>query len=112
MREAVHVSSPDAGVVDRSQAAVHARTIYVVQTSVDETLAAVPVALELAARLQVPVTVVDFRTPSAGAPLDALDGIRPGAIDPHIDRFRARGLDVRLRVYLCMHERQAFPLAF
>jgi len=118
MGEVVHVLPRAAreilttDVEPRPPAAVRTHTIYVVQTSIEGTLAAVPVAAELARTLKVPVTVVQFRTFRRLAPPDPLAGVAPSEIDPFIERVRADGLDIRVRVYLCRDERQAFPLAF
>jgi hypothetical protein len=118
MGEVVHVLPRAAreilttDVEPRPAAAVRTHTIYVVQTSIEDTLAAVPVAAELAGTLKVPVTVVQFRTPPRLAAPDALAGVAPSAIDPFIERVRADGLDVRVRIYVCRNERHAFPLAF
>jgi len=119
MREAVHVLPRAAREVlaadvepPNRRAAVRTNTVYVVQTSIHATLAAVPVAAELAATLKVPVTVVQFRTIPRSTPPDVLAGVAPDAMDPFVEKLRADGLDIRVRVYLCRDERRAFRLAF
>jgi len=86
--------------------------VYVVYTTLKETLAAVRVAHEFADAVGVPVTVVHFRTVPYAVPVETPGGISPIETDGFIARLRAEGLDVRLRVYLCRDERRALPFVF
>jgi hypothetical protein len=92
--------------------AIHTNTVYVVFTTVDETLAAVRVAAEFAKALAVPLTVVHFRTVPYAAPIEMPGGISPIETEGFIARLRREKLDVRLRVYLCRDERRAIPFVF
>jgi hypothetical protein len=44
--------------------------------------------------------------------VDEPGGMSPVETDAFIDRLRAEGLDIRVRVYLCRDRRPAIPLAF
>ena len=86
--------------------------VYVVHTSIDDTLAAVRVASDFAKPLGAPVTLIYFRTVPYVVPLDAPSGKSPVETDAFIARLGAEDLDIRVRVCLCRDERQAIPLAF
>ena len=91
---------------------ISTKAVYVMHTTVDETLAAIRVAADFAAVLSVPVTVVHFRTVPFTLPVETPPGISPIETEAFAERLAAEGLDVRLRVYLCREERQAAPSAF
>ena len=86
--------------------------VYVVYTSIDDTLAAVRVASDFAKPLGVPVTLIQIRTVPYSLPVDEPGGQSPVETDAFIARLRAEDLDIRVRVCLCRDERQAIPLAF
>jgi hypothetical protein len=92
--------------------AIRTDTVYVLFTSIDETLAAIRVAGDFAKALGVPVTVVHCRMVPYSLALDAPGGMSPAETDAFITRLRAEGADIRIRVYLCRDERQAIPFAF
>jgi hypothetical protein len=87
-------------------------TVHVVFTSIDDTLAAVRVAGDFAKALGVPVTLIHVRTVCYALPVDAPCGISPVETDAFIERLRAEGLDIRVRVWLCRDRRPAIPLVF
>jgi len=87
-------------------------TVYVVFTTVAETLAAVRVAAEFAKALDVPLTIVHIRTVPYATPIEAPGGIYPIETEGFVARLRREGLDVRLRVYLCRDDRRAIPFVF
>jgi hypothetical protein len=95
-----------------SRQSINTDTVYVVFTSIEDTIAAVRVAGDLAKSLDVPVTLVHFRTVRYELPVDEPGGMSPVETDAFIDRLRAEGLDIRVRVYLCRDRRPAIPLAF
>jgi len=86
--------------------------VYVVYTTVDETLAAIRVAVDFAEVLRVPVTVVHVRTVPYTLPVDTPPGISPLATAAFAERLRREGLNVGLGVYQCRDERQAMSSAF
>jgi hypothetical protein len=92
--------------------AIRTDTVYVLFTSIEETLAAVRTAGDFAKALGVPVTVVHFRPVPYPLPVDAPCGVSPVETDAFITRLRAEGADIRVRVYLCRDRRPAIPLAF
>jgi hypothetical protein len=98
-------------VPERLDPAVRTDTVYVLFTSIDETLAAVRVAGGFAKALGVPVTVIHFRPVSYALPVDAPCGVSPAETDAFITRLRAVGADIRVCVYLCRDEQQAIPFA-
>jgi hypothetical protein len=122
MTRVIQLSSPDfdtnrpegrrSTAVAPQAPAIHTNTVYVVFTTVDETLAAVRVAAEFAKALDVPLTVVHFRTVPYAAPIEMPGGISAIETEGFVERLWAEGLDVRLRVYLCRDERQAIPFVF
>jgi hypothetical protein len=85
--------------------------VYVVYTSIDETLAAVRVAGDFAKALGAPVTLIHFRTVPYALPVDEPTGISLVETDAFITRLRSEGLDIRVRVYLCRDERRSIPFA-
>ena len=95
-----------------SEPAIRTDTVYVVFTSIGETLAAMHVAGDFARVLGVPITIVHFRTVPYALPADEPNGLSPAETDAFIERLRDEHEDVRIRVYLCRDERQAVPLAF
>jgi hypothetical protein len=101
-----------AAAVDHSRSAVRTDTVYVVFTSIDETLVAVRVAQPLADAMGVPVTVVHFRTVPFALPVTEPTGVSPVETEAFIARLRAESVDARVRVYLCRDERRTIPYAF
>jgi hypothetical protein len=86
-------------------------SVYVLFTTIEETLAAVRVASAFAKTLEVPLTVLHFRTVSYPLPVDTPGGISPAETVEFTDRLRQEGLDVCVRVYLCREALAAVPLA-
>jgi hypothetical protein len=101
---------------ERGSAAIRTDGIFVVFTSIDETLAAVRIASELATALDVPVTLVHTRTVPYVLPIDAPNGLSPVETDAFVNRIRdagrEAGIDVRVRVYLCRNVQHVVRLAF
>jgi hypothetical protein len=81
--------------------------IYVLFTSLEETLHAVRVAGRLASAIGSGVTVIDFRAIGFGAPLDHPAGLSPVETDAFRARLAEEDGDVRVRVCLCRDVRQA-----
>jgi hypothetical protein len=92
--------------------AIRTGSVYVVHTSVADTLVAIRVANDFGAALGVPVTVVHFRTVPYAAPVDEPDGVSPIETAEFAGRLRDEEMNVRLRVYLCRDERRAVTFAF
>ena len=97
---------------ERRHPAIRTDAVYVVFTSIDETLAAVRVAADFAEALGVPVTLIHFRTVPYPLPVNEPGGTSPVETDAFIERLRAEGLEIRVRVYLCRDKRRAIPLGF
>ena len=91
-------------------AAVRTDSIHIVFTTVEQTLAAARVAATLGQSMGVPVTLVQFRRPAlfAAPSATALEA----DTDAFVERLRAEGIDVRLRVYVCRSCVRAIPAAF
>jgi hypothetical protein len=100
----------------RSNADIRTDGVFVVFTSIDETLTAVRIASELAKALSVPLTLVHTRTVPYALPVDAPNGLSPAQTDAFVNRIRDRGretgIDVRVRIYLCRSVEHVVPLAF
>jgi hypothetical protein len=101
---------------EQSHVAIATSALYVVFTSIDETLAAMRIASELAKALSVPLTLVHPRTVPYVLPVDAPNGLSPVETDAFVRRLRGvgreAGVDVRVCVYLCRTVHQVVPLAF
>jgi hypothetical protein len=101
---------------EHDHVAIRTDAVYVVYTSIDETLAAVRIACELAQALSVPLTLVHTRTVPYVLPVDAPNGLSPVQTDAFVNRIRdvgrQAGVDVRVRIYLCREVQQVVPLAF
>jgi hypothetical protein len=96
--------------------AIGIESVYVVFTSIAETLAAIRIASQLAKALSVPVTLVHRRTVPYVLPVDAPNGLSPVETDAFVhwlrEAGREAGVDVRVRVYLCRNAQHVIPLAF
>ena len=97
---------------DRQEPLLRTETVYVLFTTIDETLAAVRVAAPFADAMGVPVTVVHLRTVPYALPVDEPTGISPVETEAFMERLRAEGVSARVRVCLCRDERRAIPYAF
>ena len=86
--------------------------VFVVFTTLADTMAAVDVADGLARSRGVPVTVVHFRTVSHALPVDRPDGISPLESEDFHGELCAHGRFVDARIILCRDERTAIAQAF
>jgi hypothetical protein len=102
----------DAPSPERGSPAIRTTDVYVVFTSIDETLAAVRIAGDLAKALGVPLTLIFFRAVPYALHVDEPSGVSPVETDEFLNQVRSMGLDVRVRVYLCRDEKSAIPSAF
>jgi hypothetical protein len=101
------VDAPRGPLVEHGDPAIRTDAVYVVHTSIDDTLAAVRVAGHFAKALGVPVTLIHFQTVPYAWPVDALCGISPVETDGFLERIRAEDLNMRVNVYLCRDEHRA-----
>jgi hypothetical protein len=85
--------------------------VYVVFTTIDQTLRAVRVARRLADAMGSGVTVVHFQSVDFGAPLEDPVGISPVETDDFTSRLEAEGAPIRVRVWVCRDARRAISLA-
>jgi hypothetical protein len=92
--------------------AIRTDAVYVLHTTVDETLAAIRVASGFANALEMPVTVVHSRAVPYPLAVETPTGISPIETEEFVERLRAEGLNAKIRVYLCRNERQAVPAVF
>ena len=82
--------------------AIRTDAVNVVFTTVEDTLAAVRLAQSLAKALAVPLTLMSFpRGVLRAVRSNTPDGSSPVETDAFVDRLRAEGIDVRVRIYLC-----------
>jgi hypothetical protein len=98
--------------VEQSGQGIRTDVVYVVHTSIEETLAAVRVAAAFAKPLGVPVTLVHVRTVPYPLAVDEPPGVSPITTAAFLTRLQADGLDVRVRVCLCRDARRAIPSTF
>src|SRR5262245_12465856 len=97
---------------DRFSQSIRTSEVHVVLTSIGETMAAVRVGSELAWALDVPLTIVHLRAVPYPVPVDHPADLSPVETDAFVERMKAQGLDVELRVYLCRSVRRAITQAF
>jgi len=102
----------DVHAQDRRAPPIRTDAVYVVHTSIEDTLAAVTVADRLARAMSVPLTLIHFRAVPYQLPIDVPAGLSPIETDAFVARLRDEGFDVRVQVLLCRHERQTIPMAF
>jgi hypothetical protein len=81
--------------------------VYVLFTTVEETLRAVRIAGRLAGAIGGRVTVIHLRSVGFGAPLDHPTGLSPVETEAFKARLAAEDGDARARVCLCRNPRQA-----
>src|SRR5262245_3484086 len=91
---------------------VRTETVYVVFTSIDDTLFAVRAADALAKAIGVPLTVIHFRTVPFALPVDEPTGVSPVETEAFTARLRDAGVDARVRIYLCRDEARTIAYAF
>jgi hypothetical protein len=86
-------------------------SVYVLFTTIEDTLSAVRVASGFAKALEVPVTILHFRTVSYALPVDGPAGISPVETAEFVQSLERESFDVRVQVYLCREALAAVPLA-
>lgn len=87
-------------------------TVYVVFTSIEETLLAVRVAAGFANALGLPVTVVHFQLVPYPLPMDHPADRSPIESEEFRSGVKNLDLDLQLRTYVCRSDREAIPRAF
>ena len=92
--------------------AVRTESVNVLFTKPDETLEAVRVASAIGRAMAVPLTVTHLRAVPYPLTLDAPAGLSPAETEAFVERVRAEGIDVRVRVYLCRNADRMLPMAF
>ncbi len=88
--------------------------IYVLFTTIEETLAAIRSASHFAKAMEIPLTVLHFRVIPYAVAVDSPAGISPVETPEfmnQLEREGAGGPAVRVQVYLCREELAAVPLA-
>jgi hypothetical protein len=86
--------------------------VYLLFTSLEETLAAIPVASRLARALHSRLTVVHLRAVSFGAPLEHPCGLSPVETTEFRSRLEAEDGDAEARVCVCRDARAAVSTVF
>ena len=116
MRQIIQFVSPvqlsEAHAPGPAAPAIHTDAVHVVFTTLDETLAAVGVAATLGKAMRVPLTLIHFRSVPYALSIDAQAGVSPLETEMFVERLRAEGIDLRVRVYLCHNVRRAISMAF
>lgn len=84
--------------------------VYVLFTSIEETLGAVRVASRLAKALGSRLTILHFRPVAFGAPLEAPAGVSPAETEEFKRRLEAESCDAEIKVCLCRDARGALPV--
>jgi len=92
--------------------AVQTDAVSVIYTGFDETLRAARVGADLAAKMNVPLRVVHFRTVPRQLEVDRPDGLSPIESESFTSRLLEEGISARARVYLCRDEAKTIPYAF
>jgi hypothetical protein len=91
---------------------VRTESVNVLFTKPDETLEAVRVASAIGRAMAVPLTVTHLRAVPYPLTLETPTGLSPAETDAFVERVRAEGIDVRVRVYLCRDADDMLPKAF
>jgi hypothetical protein len=86
--------------------------VYVVFTSIEETVLAVRVASPLAAALRSRLIVVHFRPIAFGAPLDHPTGVSPLETEEFRARLEAEDCEADVRVCVCRDVHAALSTVF
>jgi hypothetical protein len=104
--------NPGAQLLRCDAPAIRTDAVYVIFTTIDETLAAVRVADILGRAMTVPLTLIHFRAVPYPLSVDAPAGLSPVETDAFVGQLETEGFEVRVRAYLCRDERRAIPMAF
>jgi hypothetical protein len=116
MSEIIQLAAPIEQHITRGSEApaplIRTDSVYIVFTTIEDTLAAVRVAAELGKAMSVPLTLIHFRTVPYPLSVDAPTGLSPVETDGFMKWLREEGIDVRVRVYLCRDERRVIPFGF
>jgi hypothetical protein len=106
--------APSATLVSTREVASVLRTdvVYIVFTTIEDTLAAVRIADRLGRAMAVPLTLIHFRTIPYRMSIESPSGLSPIETGMFVSQLEAEGFNVRVRVYLCRNEWRAIPLAF
>src|SRR5262249_4602844 len=91
---------------------VRTDVVYILFTTVDETVEAVRVAAAFGRAMSVPLTLIHFRSVPYAWSVDAPAGVSPVETRAFVDRLRAEGIEVRARVFLCRDQKRAIRMAF
>src|SRR5690349_4517553 len=94
-----------------TQPLVRTDAVYVVFTSIPNTLDAARVGYRLATAMGAPLKLVHFRTVPFGVSVDHPTGVSPIETHQFIEQLRSEGIEARARVYLCRNARGAIPMA-
>lgn len=86
--------------------------VYLLFTSFEETLAAIPIASRLAGALRGRLTVIHFKPVSFGAPLEDPCGLSPVETSEFRTRLEAESDRAEARVCLCRDARTALATVF
>src|SRR5580704_6044832 len=93
-----------------AETAIRTDSVYVVFTTIEDTLAAVRIADRLGRAMAVPVTLIHFRTIPYRMSIEAPSGLSPVETGMFASQLQAEGFNMRVRVYLCRNEWRAIPL--
>jgi hypothetical protein len=92
--------------------AISTDAVSVVYTGFIETLRAARVGAALAAKMNVPLRIVHFRTVPRQLDVDRPNGLSPIESETFTSRLLEEGISARARVYLCRDETKTIPYAF
>ena len=106
------LAASDRSLAGRADLPVRTDAVYVVFTSIDDTLAAVKVAHSLATTMGASLTIVHFWMVPPQLPVDAPTGISPAESEAFLARLRAEGVDAEVRICLCRSDQRAIAQAF
>lgn len=114
MSEVIQLAQPPdrRARLDANVPSIRTDAVHVVFTSIDDTLVALRVAADLARTMSAPLKLVHLRAIPYSLTVDGPNGQSPVETDEFVERVRAEGIEMRVRVYQCRSERRAIPLAF
>ena len=108
MRSVLSLSSPRE---DRRDPSIHTDAVYVVYTTLDETLRALHAARGFAEAMQAPLTLLHFRIVPYPLPVEVPAGTSPVPTQEFAERLAQENLSPEIYVHLCRDERVAIPAA-
>ncbi|PYR52962.1 MAG: hypothetical protein DMF89_00995 [Acidobacteria bacterium] len=106
------LAASDRSLAGRADLPVRTDAVYVVFTSIEDTLAAVKVAHSLATTMSASLKIAHLWMVPTPLPVDAPTGISPAESEAFLARLRAEGVSAEVCICLCRSDQRAIAQAF